>query len=220
MRYSNSHTMRFLAGSATLVIALASPATVSGQVMTFVPVACATGGSNQVGSPYTEAGFTLTTPGFYEFGTWCADRAGFYAGPGLAINTFNVIATLTKAGGGTFSINAIELAYLYAGNLPTEDLTFTGYLSGGGTITQTFTIGPQLANTFFAPFLFDAAWTNLLSVDFPEQRNDYPLVPYQFTNIVLNGAGATVPEPASMMLLGTGLVGVFGVARRRFSKTA
>ena len=220
MRYSNSHTMRFLAGSATLVIALASPATVSGQIMTFVPVACATGMVNIVASPYTEAGFTLTTPGAAEFGTWCADNTGRYAGPGLFINTFDAIATLTKAGGGTFSINAIELAYEYEGTVPTEDLTFTGYLSGGGTVTQTFTIGPQLANTFFAPFLFDAAWTNLLSVDFPAQRGTQPPWPYQFTNIVLNGAGATVPEPASMMLLGTGLVGVFGVARRRFSKTA
>jgi PEP-CTERM motif-containing protein len=216
---------RSLTGSATLLLAaLAAPVAASGQaVMTFLPVACATGASVNVTSPYSEAGFTLTTTGGSQFATWCADAAfetGYanYAGPGFFINTYGSDASLTKAGGGTFSINAIELAYLYQGTLPTENLTFTGYLSGGGTISQTFTIGPQVQFGTFMPFLFDASWMNLASVVFPVLP-DYPNS-YQFTNIVLNSSESTVPEPASMMLLGTGLVGVFGAARRRFSKTA
>jgi hypothetical protein len=188
--------------------------------MTFVPVACATGGSQSISSPYSEAGFTLSTPGIFEFATWCADADAFglgsYAGPGLFINTGGSNATLTPSGGGTFSIQSIELAHLYQGAFDAQSFTFTGNLSGGGTVSQTFTIGPQVQFATFMPFLFDASWTNLLSVDFAQQDYSY----YQFTNIVLNGASSTVPEPASMMLLGTGLVGVFGAARRRFSKTA
>lgn len=216
---------RSLTGSATLLLAaLAAPVAASGQaVMTFLPVACATDAHVFVTSPYSEAGFTLTTPGASQFATWCADAYfqngyGNYQGPGLFINTFGADASLTKAGGGTFSINAIELAYLYVAPSLTENLTFTGYLSGGGTVSQTFTIGPPVQFGTFMPFSFDASWMNLTSVVFPVQP-DYPNS-YQFTNIVLSSSESTVPEPASMMLLGTGLVGVFGAARRRFSKTA
>ena len=120
-------------------------------------------------------------------------------------------ASLTKNGGGTFSINGISLAHLYSGTWGAQSFTFIGY-GGGGPVSQTFTIGAQAGGPpTFTPYVFDAGWTNLTSVTFASQ--DYPY--YQFTNVLLDGAGTTVPEPANMALLGTGLVGVFGAVRWR-----
>jgi hypothetical protein len=195
---------------AALAIALAVPVAASAQVMTFAQTACTQGNYHSFPSTYTEAGYTLVTPGNAGFASWCNDSDN-YAGVGMFINSFDGTAQLTQNGGGTFAIKAIELSYFFGGSWPAQPFTFFGNLSGGGTISQTFTIGPQLGgHPTFVPFIFDAQWTNLASVDF--SVNHWP--GYQFTNVSLE---SSVPEPASMALFGTGLVGVFGFIRRRRS---
>ena len=215
MRYSfRSLALRL----ATLPLALAGATAANAQpaVMTFTPVACTTGDYNFVASPYTEAGFTLSDPSGLSFATWCSNYTGYYAGPALFDAYVGQSPVLTKSGGGTFSIDAIELSHLYEGTWGAQSFTFTGNYFGGGTVSQTFIIPYQAGPTVFIPFVFDANWTNLVSVDFASQDYAY----YQFTNVLLDSSGTTVPEPASMALLATGLVGVFGAARRRRNEAA
>jgi hypothetical protein len=78
-------------------------------------------------------------------------------------------------------------------------MTLVGNLSGGGTLTATFA-GIATAT------LETINWANLTSVTFTA-TNDAAL-----DDIALN----QVPEPASLLLVGTGLV----AARRRFAQRA
>jgi hypothetical protein len=82
----------------------------------------------------------------------------------------------------------------------------TGNLFGGGTVSRSITLdqiadGGGAANDFQTE-LFNAAWTNLLNVDFVASggANDW----WALDNINVNQTAA-VPEPATFLLLGSGL---------------
>jgi len=194
--------------SGILAATFAAPtASFAQATITFTP-GCATGGFVDRGPTYIEAGFTLTSP---DLASWCAD-APHYGGPAAFLNYGGTSGQLTKVGGGTFTANSIDLAHVYNGSFGTQSFTFTGNLFGGGAVFETFTIAAQSGTPSFQTFNFAPTFTNLTSLDLATQDPSY----YQFTNVKLDAVTAT-PEPASLVLMATGLFGVAAVRRKRRS---
>jgi hypothetical protein len=171
-------------------------------VITFNSLEQAGGNLILTPDPYTEAGFRIVDTGSLFFAQ--QSNADYAGSAGLHERVTNGLITLSRIDGSAFSLSSIDLSILNPqGASPA--VIFTGVLAGGGTVTQTFT--PTLFG--FHTFVFNNSFSDLVSVSWRQGTDE--LNAHQFDNIVVN----SVPEPATMLLLGTGLAGTAAQLRRR-----
>ncbi len=85
--------------------------------------------------------------------------------------------------------------------------TVTGYLQGGGTITQGISATPGIETVFF-----DDAWKDLTSIDIEFAVSSFN--PFGLSPVLDNITLQAVPVPAAVWLFGSGL-GLLGWFRRR-----
>jgi hypothetical protein len=190
--------------TATLFACLASSASASTVVLGFDGIS--TSSSVDVGSTFSEDGFTFTNVNSDAFGQSAQfDALAFgFGGPFLNGDT----VTLTADEGTLFSVNSFDFVS-FSGNL-TDSVLISGLLAGA--LVDSVSI-QSASDTFATSTGLFGSFDTLSFVG-----NGPAVASLILDNFVLETKIAAVPVPLSIMLLGTGLLGLGAVGRRK-SKT-
>ncbi len=200
MLNSTHPVRRLLPTFGLLAVAMLLGRPVSAQTLTFDGLGC---NLIPVAAPYIEAGFSISAGPTAAVGEELFQNCSGVNNPGIGVNFFADIGTLTRVGGGAFSISSIDLFNAFG---ETANVMFTGILNGGGSVMTTAGVTASLTT-----FLFGAGWDNLVSLQWDQNENASVV-----DNIHLSTSSQeTVPEPATMTLLASGLMGIAATRRRK-----
>jgi len=139
---------------------------------------------------------------------------------GEAANSLGKPVTMTKGGGGTFSLNAVDVAELWLPGEVNNDFFYvyiSANVSGGGSLDMLVTLdgirdGAGGVDDF--QLVSFSGWDNLTDVTFTGRNAAGAFGDYSIDNIVVDSNGR-VPEPASFTLLGLGAAALLASGLRR-----
>lgn len=159
-------------------------------------------GSSSTLTTYSEYGYNVTAIS----GTWYAGGGFGNPGPSAIATRPGGTLAFTSGTGGTFNFDSADLATAVTGASVTYD--FVGYLGGTQIFSQTGTDTTEWFATFAS--LYSNVWIDTLDITLSSTTSGA----FNVDNVVLTAAA---PEPSGILLLGTGLMGVAGLLRRRLA---
>jgi len=133
---------------------------------------------------------------------------------------------LARADGGSFTLYGFDYAgYVLNGSTYEVPVLVTGTLAGGGTVSQTFSPDSIVdgigVNPDFQTFNIgqgESPWRNLVSVTFSIVDPQNITAATQGSFAVDNIGVSSVPEPASVLLFGAGMLGLAWLQRKSFRR--
>jgi hypothetical protein len=197
--------------------ALADPVTVAGSTTGAFGAGCAGCTVSASGASISNAGTTITfAPGAFNVTLSPPGEPG-------ANFTFVNLGTLTTTAGTAAGVNFGSAAFTLNVNFTTpggvSGQSFQGVLNG-----QVFTDASTASITWSAPtaLTFNAptgqTFTLLIEPETPVNNPGDDRFAIRARLTLLTGAAAPIPEPASLLLIGTGLLGLARAMRRNVKK--
>ena len=167
------------------------------------------------GKFYSEKGFNFVSSApTFNMATWGSASDNYlgstalWNGDGTGITG---ITTLTRASGGAFDLDSIDIGELFIANGGAPSVTFNAVFAGGGTISASFsTDGFRSTGNLDSFQTFDfIGFNDIVSVSWLQVA---PFI--QFDNVTIDSAAA-ISEPGTLIPFAAGLIGLLGLARRQ-----